>query len=345
MILVWNQKPLEYSFSIEPPFWQTKWFYFLSIAFLIGGILVYIRYRTTALEKTKRKLEHQVKIRTTEVIIQKEEIEKQKEIIELKNKDVTDSLNYAKQIQEALLPTDEEIKAALPESFILFMPQHIVSGDFYWFSHASCNNEHNVKDCILIAAADCTGHGVPGALMSMIGSTTLSEIVNEKKITLPGPILHALDNGIRTSLRQHKQDALSRDGMDIALCCSDYENMLLHFAGAQRPMYLFSEGQLEEIKGSKAPIGGYFVDEERTFTNNTIKIKKDDIIYMFSDGFIDQFGGEKNKKFLTKNFKSLLTDIHLQPMGLQKMVLKQTFLEWKGKNEQADDILIIGLKI
>lgn len=342
---IWNEKPLEYSFTIEPPFWQTKWFYLLVVGFSISSLIIFIRYRTKSLEKTKRKLEHQVKIRTTEVIIQKEEIEKQKEIIEIKNKDVTDSLNYAKQIQEALLPTDDEIKAALPESFVLFMPQHIVSGDFYWLSQTSCGDDNNVKNCIMLVAADCTGHGVPGALMSMIGSTTLSEIVNEKKITLPSSILYSLDSGIRTSLRQHKQDALSRDGMDIAVCCIDQENMLLHFAGAQRPMYLFSDGVLNEIKGSKAPIGGYFVDEERIFTNNTIKIKKGDIIYLFSDGFIDQFGGEKNKKFLTKNFKSLLTEIHDQPMGLQKMVLKQTFLEWKGKNEQADDILVIGVKI
>lgn len=257
--------------------------------------------------------------------------------IEIKNKDITDSITYSKRIQEATLPPKELKYKLFPDAFVLFKPKDIVSGDFYWYA------EKNGKR--LIAACDCTGHGVPGALMSMIGNNILNQIVNEKDITSPEEILNHLHMEIRKSLKQQEQ-AENRDGMDIALAVFDSENRI-SFAGAQRPLWIIRKNaeDVEEIKGNKFSIGGLQTEEDRKFSGHQITLSKGDSIYLFSDGYVDQFGGSGGKKFMTRNFRQLLMNIHNEPMARQELVIDQTIEKWKGNREQIDDILVIGIRI
>ena len=281
--------------------------------------------------------------------------------IELKNRDITDSINYSKRIQDAILPSLELKHKLFPASFILFKPKDIVSGDFYWFNHSPSNslNEHGEKR--IIACCDCTGHGVPGALMSMIGNNILNQIVNEKGITSPAEILNQLHKEVRKALKQEGKSA-TRDGMDIALVTFTSETEIV-YAGAQRPLWIvrpqppigeqaahqtLSTDQnaiIEELKADKISIGGLQSETERKFTEHKISLNKGDTIYIFSDGFVDQFGGTEGKKFMTKNFKQLLLTIHSKPMTEQESIINRTLKEWKGNRDQIDDILIIGIRI
>ena len=285
------------------------------------------------LETQKEILEIQVEERTSKIV-------EQKTIIEKKNKDITDSIVYAKTIQETILPTKELKQQLFPDSFILFKPKDIVSGDFYWFA------EKNGRK--LIAACDCTGHGVPGALMSMIGNNILNQIVNEKGITAPNEILNHLHKEIRTSLKQEKQNE-TKDGMDIALISFD-NDLEIEFAGAQRPLWIIrtvdinQSHQLIEVKGDKFEIGGLQSETERTFTNHKILLSKGDILYIFSDGFADQFG-VTDKKLMTSRFKETLLNIRQKSMHEQEKFLDKFIEDWKGNGEQIDDILVIGIKI
>lgn len=256
--------------------------------------------------------------------------------IEVKNRDITDSITYSKRIQEATLPPKELKHKLFPDAFVLFKPKDIVSGDFYWYA------EKNGKR--LIAACDCTGHGVPGALMSMIGNNILNQIVNEKDITAPAEILNHLHREIRKSLKQ-EEHAESRDGMDIALAVFENEYQL-SFAGAQRPLWIIrNEGtDVEEIKGNKFSIGGLQTEENREFTEHKITLAKGDSVYLFSDGYVDQFGGEAGKKFMTRNLRLLLMTIHKEPMPLQEKALNNAFIKHQGETEQMDDVLVIGIK-
>ena len=266
---------------------------------------------------------------------QKKEVELQKEIVDLKNKDMTDSINYAQKIQDAVFP-DKEIKYRLfPDAFVYFRPRDIVSGDFYWFA------KKNGKR--FIAAVDCTGHGVPGAFMSIIGNHLLNEIVLGKGILQPAEILNHLHQGVKAALKQDEQKKQA-DGMDIALCCLD-ESGNVEFAGAHRPMYLISDGTLKEIKADKFPIGGADAREDKKFTNHILNLKKGNVIYISSDGFADQFGGSTGKKLMSKNFKELLLANSNLTMPEQEKILDDTFMKWKGNREQVDDILVIGVRI
>jgi serine phosphatase RsbU (regulator of sigma subunit) len=255
--------------------------------------------------------------------------------IEVKNKDITDSINYSKRIQEASLPPKDLQQSLFPDSFVLFKPKDIVSGDFYWYA------EKNGKK--LIAACDCTGHGVPGALMSMIGNNLLNQIVNEKEITSADEILNHLHSAIRISLKQNEHPE-SRDGMDIALLVFNGMNQV-EFAGAQRPLWIIRNNDVEEVKGNKFSIGGLQTEESRIFTKTVIPVSMGESLYIFSDGFVDQFGGEHGKKFMTKNFKDLLISIHDEPMLRQERIIEETFEKWQGMREQVDDVLVIGIKI
>ena len=255
--------------------------------------------------------------------------------IEVKNKDITDSINYSKRIQEASLPPKDLRHVLFPDSFVLFKPKDIVSGDFYWYA------EKNGKK--LIAACDCTGHGVPGALMSMIGNNLLNQIVNEKEITSADEILNHLHTEIRKSLKQNEQPE-SRDGMDVALLVFNAGNQV-EFAGAQRPLWIIRKNDVEEIKGNKFSIGGLQTEESRIFSKTVIPLQMGDSLYIFSDGFVDQFGGEHGKKFMTKNFKDLLLQFHHQPMAQQELLIAKTFESWQGIREQVDDVLVIGIRI
>ncbi len=276
-------------------------------------------------------VEQKVIERTAQVVKQKEELEE-------KNKDITDSINYAKRIQEAILPQMELKEALFPESFILFHPRDIVSGDFYWFA------EKNGKK--IIAAIDCTGHGVPGAFMSMIGTSFLNEIVNERGITEPGMILNKLRDLVIHSLKQSDAENRANDGMDISLLCIEEKDgkASAEWAGANNPLWLIREGQLIEYNPDKRPIS-YFRGLTLPFTNHSIDLRKGDALFVFTDGFADQFGGPKGKKFKYRQLKEVLLAMQAEPMRKQGEILLGTFNNWKGQLEQIDDVLIVGLRI
>jgi tetratricopeptide (TPR) repeat protein len=267
---------------------------------------------------------------------QKGEVEKSKHIIEEKNKDITDSINYAKRIQRATLPHRKDIWAAFPQSFVLFKPKDIVSGDFYFF------NRNN--NSAFIAAADCTGHGVPGAFMSMIGAGKLNDAVSESSDT--SEILSLLNKGIKYSLKQTDGQESTRDGMDIVICSVDTESRIIKYAGANRPLWIIRNGQIEveEIKATKCAIGG-LTNNNQHFETHEFKLLTGDTLYLFTDGFADQFGGGEGKKLMTKKFKEILLDIQGKSMKEQEQYLNNFIDNWKAGTEQVDDILVIGIRL
>lgn len=289
-------------------------------------------YTAIALENANlvEHLEEKVEERTKEIL-------KQKEIIEENNKHITDSIKYAKRIQEAFLPTEEGIKSYLKNSFVIYKPKDIVSGDFYWVERKD--------NKILFAVVDCTGHGVPGAFMSIIGFNGLNQIVNEYDHTQPAEILNQLNRNVSNTLRQKVEDSVIRDGMDIAICSLDLERNVLEFAGANNPLVIIRDGEVLKIKGDKHPIGNYIDAEEYEFTNNEIELLPNDKIYIFSDGFIDQFGGPGGKKLKYANFKKLLLNNYQKPMSEQKKAINTFFEEWRKDFEQIDDVCVIGISI
>ena len=267
-------------------------------------------------------------------------------------KKITDSINYAKRIQHAILPEIEKVKRALPESFIFFLPRDIVSGDFYWFNEVVQNNE----PVYLLAAADCTGHGVPGGFMSMLNNSLLNQAVNEKKIILPNKILNDVRQGIISALKQTGDSGSQKDGMDIALVSIKYNNdkVLLQYAGANNSMYILhkqTETLFDEIFPDKMPVA--ISDRLQDFKNNVVELHKGDLFYIFTDGFADQFGGIQGKKFKYSRFKELLVSIHEKPMDEQRNEIEKVFNDWTNNInpfdnkpfEQIDDILIIGVKL
>ncbi|MCC7303670.1 MAG: tetratricopeptide repeat protein [Bacteroidia bacterium] len=264
--------------------------------------------------------------------------EKQKinAIIEEKNKSITDSILYARRIQTAILPSDEVLHAGLGEHFVYYRPKDIVSGDFYFFSSAGSK--------VIFAVADCTGHGVPGAFMSMIGNSLLSEIINEKGIHEPAQILEHLHSGVVKALQQHN-DAETNDGMDIAICSIERSKGELHYAGANRSLWTYYGGELTETAADKAPIGGsQGRGEKRSFTGHVLKLPAGSMIYMSTDGYADQFGGQEGKKFRTKRFKNLLKELGGMTCKEQQSRLAETMKEWMGNTEQLDDILVAGIR-
>ncbi len=309
-------------------------------------------------------LEDKVKERTAEISQQKEEIETQRDaIIEQKNeietqrdfandqKDlivtqnvaITDSIQYASNIQKAILPPNEYIKKLLPNSFVFFKPRDIVSGDFYWISE-----KHNK---IIVAIADCTGHGVPGAFMSMLGTSFLREIVDKNSLLLKHSqlkadnVLNKLRHLVIESLHQTGKKDEAKDGMDIALCIIDKKNKKIEYAGAHNPLYIIRKGVFIEYKADKMPIGTYRIEEEIPFTNKTIEIETGDSIYMFTDGYLDQFGGHKLRKFMIPRFQKMLLSIYNEDLSKQHQIIKQTLDKWMNGTQQIDDILVFGAKI
>ncbi len=297
---------------------------------LIGGILTTILLLVVALYSYIQKK------KANEIIFkQKEEVELQKQKIEEKNTEITDSINYARYIQNSILPDLSKINELFPDSFVLYKPKDVVSGDFYWFDKTS--------NYVFLAAADCTGHGVPGALMSMLGNDKLHYAKNSN-ITDPGEILSFVNLGIKSSLKQNELSSTSNDGMDIALCSYNLSTSTLKFSGANRPLWLVRNKTLIETKPTKASIGGTTTDNQ-IFTSHTIKLELNDTIYLATDGFADQFGGEKGKKMMSKNFKELLLEIQDLNMHEQKNILEEKFAGWKGEFEQVDDVLVIGFRV
>ena len=268
---------------------------------------------------------------------QKKEVEQQKIIIEVKNKDITDSIKYAKRIQEAILPPQELIKQLLPNSFILYKPKDIVSGDFYWLE--------NKEDRVLLAAVDCTGHGVPGALMSIVTHNGLSRAVNEHRLLKPSEILNYLNENVHLTLRQSDEEGSIKDGADMSLCSFDFKNYMLEFAGANNTLIIIRGSELIEVKSDKQPIGSFRQEKLKPFTNHEIRLQKHDTVYLFSDGYADQFGGEKGKKFKYSKLKELLLSVQNKSMAEQKDILNETLETWKGNLEQVDDVCVIGAKV
>ncbi len=255
--------------------------------------------------------------------------------IQNKNKKITESINYAKRIQNAILPNSRVIGKALPDSFILYKPRDVVSGDFPWFVQ--------IKDEIFIAAVDCTGHGVPGALLSLIGYFLLNDIVRSRKITEPGKILDLLDEGVTTTLRQD-EDATTKDGMDIALCKLNMAERTVEYAGAHRPLYIMKGGVMEEVKGNKFPIGGGIFKNQTNFTNTKLNLGAGDSIYFSSDGFPDQFGGPESRKFGPKRTRETIERVHNNSMEDAMVVFDEEWENWRGETKQIDDVLLIGIK-
>jgi serine phosphatase RsbU (regulator of sigma subunit) len=271
--------------------------------------------------------------------IKNRQLDEQKQKVEAKQKEILDSINYAKKIQESILPSDKQIKQFLPDSFVLYKPKDIVSGDFYWVT--KWGNK------VLFATVDCTGHGVPGAFMSIVGQNLLNQTINEYGITQPNLVLNMLNKGIAKTLNQHADNEELRDGMDISLCSLDTQTMHIEFAGAYSPLWVLRNGELIEIKGDKFPIGSFVDDTVQYFQNNEMQLQQNDIVYIFTDGYPDQFGGPKRKKFGYKKLKNLLREMAHTPLENQKEILNTTIENWKAEcdEQQIDDILILGVKI
>ncbi|MBI3133723.1 MAG: SpoIIE family protein phosphatase [Bacteroidetes bacterium] len=327
--------------------------------------------KNAMMDQINVKLEQQVKERTAKIEHQKEELA---EI----NEEILSSIKYAKRIQEAILPAREYVKTLLSEYLVFYRPKDVVSGDFYFIESTHVSNEEQTP-LVLFAAVDCTGHGVPGAFMSIVGNNYLSQSLTEKSVNSPAEALDFLNQGVYKALRQDgsqkEKGAAVRDGMDIALCALDRERNLLYFAGAKNPVYIVrqsgdaacfgteiteknlvksenGEVHLYEIKGDKHPIGAFMDEELIPFTNKKISVQKGDMIYVFTDGFADQFGGTslpeskgKGKKFTYKRFKQLLMNIASKPADEQHKILRNEFVSWKGETEQIDDVLVIGVRV
>jgi len=367
---IWNEEGTSIEIIINPPWWKTKLAYALYVIAIIFIIYAYIKFRERKLQKDKKVLEVKVKERTAEIVRQKNEIQEKNEELTQKNEEIeaqrdeiesqrdlvtnqrdqlaeqkeaiTKSIEYASQIQSALLPPDDFIKYIFTEYFILNKPRDIVSGDFYWI------NLKNNK--IIFAVADCTGHGVPGALMSTLGGFLLNEVVNKIKVLQSNEILNELKEQVIMSLRQSGQESEAKPGMDIALCILDTKNKELQFSGAYNPLYLIRDSELMEIKADSMPAGIGF-EAGKSFTNHIIKIQKGDTIYLFSDGYADQVGGPMGKKFKYTQFKQLLLDIQDKIMLDQKNILEHTIEDWMNNTDkygnsykQVDDILVMGIK-
>lgn len=324
---VWS-KPVTFSFIIKPPFWKTAWFITLVILFGIFMVYSIIKIRVRKLQHDKKVLEEKVRERTME-------IQRQRDQIAEINREITDSIMYAQRIQSAVLPDPDYISNYLEDYFILFKPRDIVSGDFYWVTSKDSRT--------IIVAADCTGHGVPGAFMSMLGVSLLNEITSSSINYTAADILNELRENVKKTLSQTGKKDEAKDGMDLALCIIDKTSGKAQYAGAYNPLLLVKNGEMIVFKADKMPIGIHIANE-KPFTNNDFMLEKGNVIYMFSDGYADQFGGPENKKFKSCNFRDLLFEHHRKPMAEQKEILEQAFYNWKGENAQIDDILVIGFR-
>jgi serine phosphatase RsbU (regulator of sigma subunit) len=263
-------------------------------------------------------------------------IDAQQKNIEKLNEDITSSIKYAKRIQDAIMPDSEEIDLVLKDYFILYKPLDIVSGDFYWMDR--------INNTIYVAVADCTGHGVPGAFMSMLGISLLNIIVKETKNLTPNEILNRLRESIMAMLSQNVKRSETKDGMDIALCSIDLDKHMLQFAGAYNPLCLFRNGELIELKADRMPVGVH-THELNMFSNQEMDVQPGDMIYMFSDGYPSQFGGPSDQKYMTKNLKHFLAKISDKNLKTQHKLLEQNLIEWQGECHQVDDILVLGFKV
>lgn len=342
----------EYSFIVRPPFYRSMVAYILYFILLVAGVYGIVKWNTHRLIEEKKKLEQKVAEATEEIRGQNVQLEKQKDEIEKQKDEIQASINYARRIQRALLTPDETIDQIFPDHFLLYKPRNVVSGDYYWIGQFGDN-----KVCIV---ADCTGHGVPGGFMSMLGMTNLNYIVGQE--LRPDEILNKLRNAIITSLRQkdegseaqlvenvavsvvtEKKDR-SQDGMDVAMYVINEKEMTLSFAGANNPLVLIRDGEVQVVKASKMPVGIYAKLDP--FERVDMELKKGDCLYTFSDGFQDQFGQATGRKFMSKHLREVLLEIHQKPMAEQKEILNKTYEDWRGPADlQTDDVVLMGVRI
>ena len=331
----WSNE-FNYTFTIRPPWWRTWWMY------SIDGIIIFIllfglyRWRTASLRKDKEILEQTVEERTEELVQKNIIVEEQKHLVEEKHKEITDSINYAERIQRALLASKKLLDENLPDYFILFKPKDVVSGDFYWAAKLSN------KQFILVTA-DSTGHGVPGAIMSILNIACLKEAVT-KEITSPDLILNETRKLIIENLKNDGSAEGGKDGMDGSLLCFDFSTNILTLASANNPVWIIRGKELIEIKADRMPIGKHDRDQ-MPFTLQTQTLQKGDLIYTLTDGFADQFGGASGKKFKHKQLQELLLSISNEPLEIQKQKLSDVFDNWKGNLEQVDDVCLIGVRV
>jgi CheY-like chemotaxis protein/serine phosphatase RsbU (regulator of sigma subunit) len=308
-----------------------------AILILVSLSLFFIFKQLREKKRANRMLERS----NQQIIEEKKKTEEQRDIANNQKKKITDSIYYAKRIQSAVLPPLSSFEKIIPDHFIFYRPRDIVSGDFYWITEK--------EGIVILAAVDCTGHGVPGAFMSMLGVAYLNDIVNKTTFNRHIRSLHAneilnqLRENVINSLHQTGKTNETKDGMDIALCIIDFEHKSLQFSGAHNPVYLIRSGKLMQLEADKMPIGIYKTDDV-PFSNHEITLEKDDLLYIFSDGYYDQFGGPRNMKMFSSNFRKLLLEVHQKPMSVQKQLIEEYYDNWKGNNEQVDDVLVIGFK-
>lgn len=313
-----------YGLISDPP---SRFRLYLFSGLLLVSVLLLVLLQTRMLIRTRKLLREKGQALGL--------IEFQKVELELKDRNITDSLIYAQRIQEAMLPSEIYFRKHVEDSFILFKPKNIVSGDFYWIGEKG--------EKIFVVAADCTGHGVPGALMSMIGLKLIEKTINEDNIEIPSRILAVMNKGLeKTFSREKNIGTIIRDGMDIGICVIDRKRIKVEYAGAFFPLYLIRDGSLIEIAADKIIIG--MNPEEQLYTDHEIDLLENDIFYIFSDGYVDQFGGSENKKFMYRRFRYLLLTIHLFPVNDQKAILEENIKTWMGINEQVDDMMVIGFR-
>jgi ligand-binding sensor domain-containing protein/serine phosphatase RsbU (regulator of sigma subunit) len=331
-----SDNPLTISIIIKRPVWKKWWFYPADILFLIIITFVFVKRREYRFLAEKRILEERVTERTYEIQSQKNEIELQRDVINQKNANITASIKYASHIQNAVLPPLELIDKLLPENFILNKPKDIVSGDFYWLA------EKDNK--IIFTVADCTGHGVPGAFMSLLGITLLNEIVNIQGITRSDIIITKLRENLINSLQQSRKDIPTSDGFDIALCVMDQQHKRIQFTGGMNNLIHIRDGKLEVLRGDRCSVCVVYNDSD-LFTMKEFEYKKGDVFYLFSDGYQDQFGGEHDRKYFVHRFYTELLDIHRLPMIKQKERLEKNLKEWMRDNVQTDDVTVMGIRL
>jgi ligand-binding sensor domain-containing protein/serine phosphatase RsbU (regulator of sigma subunit) len=322
--------PVSFSIFIKKPYYRTWWAILSELAVLTGIVILIIHERDKSQKKIQEYLEKELAARTSVVMKQKGEIE-------LQNIEITDSINYAKRIQTSILPDINKLKDTFKDAFILFHPRDIVSGDFYWFDKLD-------EDKFILVCADSTGHGVPGAFMSMIGSTLLQDIVTRKRISKPSEILSLLDKQIFSTLNQNVELGVSNDGMDMVVCEFSLSTRHIRFASAMRPVILVLDGEPFYIKGNRSSVGGESVIE-KFFDDQEYYLKEGDTIYLFSDGLPDQFGGPDGKKLKIARLKRMIEQISRLPMDEQKMAMAKFYFDWKGSYDQVDDVLLMGVKV
>lgn len=332
----WSPDEIALLIRVSPPFWLTWWFKVLMAMLVLAGFFSFYFLRMNILKSQRNKLEEQVRERTAEVMEQNEEITSQREALELAHAEVLDSIRAASEIQRSLFPSGDSLKKYLPHSFVFNKPKNVVSGDFFWFKL--------IEKQLVLAVVDCTGHGVSGALMATLGHNLLNHCIYMQKELIAAAILDQLNAEIINELRHKGENSSFNDGMDMAICILDTETNVLQYAGAKNPLYILRKGKLTVIPANKFSVGHSVAGRKLQFTNHTISCHEDDVLFIFSDGYADQFGGPDNEKFMYPRFRRLLTDISSGDIHNASEFLEDALATWQGDTEQMDDIIVVGFK-